>query len=359
MNKKTLKELAEELERQKANRYDIVVPSDRLIVLKDGDKIYMDIPQPDGTTKRHSITSHAHDQIANKTGIPIKYYNKMKETGHLDLLANNVNEWMPNKDKRLVRVLDNKVRALLSDRYRVIDNYDVLYATLEEFKKIQQERNMNIEIKRSDLTETNIYIKATSPDLVDEVIHWKDRDGKERTEPVHGGIIISNSEVGAGAFNVKPFVNVLVCQNGLIGEHVFKRVHIGRELGVGLIDWSNETLELEDAALWSKIRDMIQATFDPEVFHKWVDEINEIASTEVPKPSLAVDNIIKHFDLPKSKKDDLLNQFAKESPTQWGLSMAVTQIAQNEEDYEKQIEMEKIGAQLLEKKVTPIILKEE
>ena len=359
MEKKSLKELVDELERQKTSRYDVVVPSENLIVLKDGDNLYVDVPQPDGTSKRHGITEYAHSQFADKTGIPLKYYNKMKETGHIDLLATNINEWLPTKDKRLVRILDNNVRALLSDRYRIIDNYDVVYATLEEFKKIQEQRNINIEIKRNDLTETSLYIKATSPDLTDEVIHWKDRDGNEKTEPVHGGIIISNSEVGAGAFNVKPFVNVLVCQNGLIGEHVFKRVHIGRELGVGLIDWSNETLELEDAALWSKIRDMIQATFDSEVFHKWMDEINEVASTEVPKPVIAVDNIIKHFDMPKSKKDDLLNQFAKESPTQWGLSMAVTQIAQNEEDYEQQIEMEKIGAKILDKKITPIILKED
>ena len=145
-NKKTLNELVEELERQKTNRYDIVVPSENLIVLKDGEKVWIDVPQPDGKTKRHGITKYAHEQIADKTGIPLKYYNKMKETGHLDLLANNINEWMPTKDRRLVRVLDDNVRALLSDRYRIIDNDDVLYATLDEFKNIQEQRKLKIEI---------------------------------------------------------------------------------------------------------------------------------------------------------------------------------------------------------------------
>ena len=152
MEKKTLKELVDELERQKTNRYDVVVPSENLIVLKDGDKLWIDVPQPDGTTKRHGITDYAHYQVADKTGIPVKYYNKMKDSGHLDLLATNVNEWMPAKEKRLVRILDNNVRALLSDRYRIIDNHDVLFATLEEFKAIQETRKINIEI--------NIYMKS-------------------------------------------------------------------------------------------------------------------------------------------------------------------------------------------------------
>jgi len=348
--RKSLSELAEELERQKNSRYDVVVPSDQLIVLKEGNQIKIDVPLPDGETKRHGLTEWAHSQISDKTQIPKKYYDRMRETSQLDLLASNVNTWLPSKDKRLVRVLDGDVRALLSDRYRIIDNYDVLFATLEEFQKLKEETGINIEIKRADLTDQHLYIKATSPDLTDEVIKTGDR-----TEPVHGGIIITNSEVGAGAFNVKPFMNVLVCQNGLIGKHVFKRVHLGREKGIGLIDWSDDTLMKQDDALWAKIRDMIHGTFTPEVFHKWVDEMNKVASVEIEKPTLAIDNIIKKFDIGKNKKDDLLNQFAKETNTQWGLAMAVTRIAQDEETYEDQIKMEEIGTEILQTRPEELI----
>jgi len=341
--KEKLDELMNELERQKKNRYDIVVPTDCLIVLKEGNQIWMEVPQPDGEVKHHTITEWAHQQICEKTGIPKKYYDKMRQGDKLNLLAENVNSWLPSKDKRLVRVLDNQVRALLSDRYRIIDNYDVFDASLEEFGKITKEKKIGIEIKRADITEQHLYIKATSPDLTGEVFHFKDR-----TEPVQGGIIISNSEVGSGAFRVEPFINVLVCQNGLIGENSFVKVHLGRELGIGIIDWIDETLQLEDAALWSKIRDMIQGTFTPEVFQKWLDKINKVAQVEILKPVVAVDNIIKKYELPKERREALLNQFIQEGPTQWGLSMAVTRIAQDEKDYEKQIQMEKIGAQILD-----------
>jgi len=32
------------------------------------------------------------------------------------------------------------------------------------------------------------------------------------------------------------------------------------------MDWSDETRQLEDRVLWSKVRDIIKATFDREVF---------------------------------------------------------------------------------------------
>lgn len=347
-----LQALFAELERQKQNRYDLVVPTESLIVLQEENQILMDVPQPDDKVKRHGITEFAQHQIAEKCKIPWRYYDKMREAGKLDLLTDNVNAWLPDKEQRLVRVLDDNVRALLSDRYRCIDNYDMSLLMLEEFEKIQK-GGMQVDIKDATLTETKLYIKATSPDLSDDVIY-----AKGKAEPVHGGIIISNSEVGHGAFRVEPFMNVLVCQNGLISDRAFARVHLGRQLDAGFIDWSNETIELDDKALWAKIRDMIRGTFTKEIFQSWVDRLNEVASFEIPKPVVAVDNVVKHFKISDKRKEDLLNQFAKQSPTQWGLSMAVTRIAQDEKNYDNRIELEKVGAKILETQ-PQILIKEQ
>jgi hypothetical protein len=340
----SLSDLVAELERQKNNRYDIVVPSDKIIMGYDSNlnKIYMDIPQLDGTTKQHGITEYAHEQIATKTGIPAKYYDKMIEEGKFELLSANVNGWMPSKDKRLVRVLDNDVRALLSDRYRIIDNHDILFETLQQFKKIQ-DGGIQIDIKESCLTDKHLYLKAVSPDISGEVMHYKGR-----TEPVQGGIILSNSEVGCGAYRVEPFVNVLVCQNGLIRERSFNKVHLGKERGIGLVDWSDQTLEYQDMTLWSELRDIITNTFKPEVFQEWLRKINDKAGMEIQRPEEAINVVIKNYSLPLSVKNDLINQFMRESPTVWGLSMAVTQVAQKQSNYETQIDMERVGSRILE-----------
>jgi hypothetical protein len=325
--------------------YDIVVPGDSLLMGYDANTrtTYLSVPQLDETIKQHELTNYAHEQIATKTGIPIRYYERMREDGKLELLSQNVNTWLPDREKRLVRVQDDKVRAVLSDRYRIIDNYDVVFETLEQLKKIQEKTGLQIDVKECSLTDRHLYMKITSPGLSGKVLHYKGRE-----EPVEGGIIISNSEVGCGAFRVEPFVNVLICQNVLIGEHKLAKVHLGKERGIGLIDWSDETLEYQDMELWSSVRDLIIATFNPEIFSKWLDEINEVAGKELEKPLEAVDNVIKRYGLPQKMKDDLVSQFMKESPTVWGLSMAVTRVAQRQENYETQVDMERIGAKIIE-----------
>jgi len=152
-------------------------------------------------------------------------------------------------ERRLIRILDGRIRAILSDRYRVMDNYDLVFLALDEFK-----RKETVEIYRIDLTETMLYLKAIDRTLADSV-----RDG----DIVYGGLIIRNSEVGASALRVEPFILRKVCSNGLILERSLKKIHLGRQtMEVGEIDWSDETRMLEDRALWAKVRDIIRATFD-------------------------------------------------------------------------------------------------
>ena len=57
-NFRNIDQLKEELERQKKNKYDLVVPSDQLIVFSEGNKIYMTVPQTDGSKKNHDITNY-------------------------------------------------------------------------------------------------------------------------------------------------------------------------------------------------------------------------------------------------------------------------------------------------------------
>lgn len=344
--KMDLRQLVDELERQKKNRYDIIVPTESLKVVYDVgyNKILMSVPQPDDSFKMHSITQNANNQIAEKTGIPQKYYDKMLQEQKYQLFCDNVNTWLPSKDKRMIRVLDNEVRALLSDRYRPIDNYDIVFLLLEKFKELQ-EQGFRVEIKQNNLTEQHLYIKAISYDLSGKVKH------KDKLTDVYGGIVISNSEVGVGSFNVNPFMFVPICTNGLISENSFRKIHLGKERGCGLLNWSDETLNLQDLELWSSIKDLVNNTFNLDVFQKWIDQINGVSSIEIDKPIIAVENTIKKFDLPKTLKDDLINQFTKEGNTLWGLSMALTNIAQKQEVYENQIKFEEIGNQILN---TPI-----
>jgi len=40
------------------------------------------------------LTEWAHSQLAEKTGIPKKYYDRMREAEEYELLAENINTWL-------------------------------------------------------------------------------------------------------------------------------------------------------------------------------------------------------------------------------------------------------------------------
>ncbi|TFG95441.1 DUF932 domain-containing protein, partial [Candidatus Thorarchaeota archaeon] len=321
-----LMELATELERQKESRLDVVVDSRNITAMPDQEgTVKLSIPTISDNVNYYTVypmTDFAHSQVAAKTNIPKRYYDKMRE-GHPDLLALNINEWMPSKDRRLIRVLDGKVRAFLSDRYKILDNHDLLFQALGTFKDV------GADIHKADLSPTNMYVKAIVPHTIEEI-----RAGDQ----VIPGVILRNSEVGDGAFRVDPFMLRLVCSNGMIGMRTLKRVHLGAQKEIGTIDWSDETKSAVDKGIWLQVRDTIRQTFDPEVFAKWVDQLRQGTEVEIENPSLAIDNVIENYSINQDMKTDLLNQFLKGGDsTQWGLANAVTAAAKYVESVDVQV----------------------
>jgi hypothetical protein len=322
--------LVKELERQKANSLDLIVDGRTLKTVPDrAEGVRLAIPEKG----EYPLTEWAHLQLAEKLQIPKKYYDRMRFQGKNWLLAENINAWLPEKERRLIRILDGRIRAILSDRYRIMDNYDVLFLALEEFKNRE-----TVEVYRADLTETMFYLKAIDRGLTAEV---RDKD------VVRGGLIIRNSEVGASAFKVEPFVLRKICMNGLIGEHSLKKIHLGRQtLETGEIDWSDETRELEDRALWAKIRDIIKATFDGKIFGYWVEKLKESTEIEVEKPKVAVENLVKFYGLSQEQRDFLLMHFSEK--TKYGLVDVVTTLAREAGNVDEQVRLEEVGGKILD-----------
>jgi len=365
--KEKINNLFEELKRQMNNSYDMVVPSERLIAVKDGENLGVDVMLTDeekqnlslsNYSQTHGLTDWAKGQIANKTGIPMRYFRRMEDSGKIDLLSHNINTWMPDREKRMVRVLDGKIRAFVSSKYYPINNYDVMFLSIQEVNKIRQ-NGMLVDVADARISDTKMYMKFVSPDLTADIDKY---GGLKQPEPVQGGIIISNSEVGNGAFCVQPYINVLVCSNGLVSDKALRKVHVGKERKLGVVDWSDATKKLSDELLFSQIRDMIQQTFNKNIFDEWVNEINGIAQIEVPKPQIAINKISSHFNFTKKQEESILDEFISNAPntgsTQWGVSMAVTRCAQDMENYDDRISMEEAGAQLLKKEMTKLVTAE-
>ena len=121
--------LHEELERQLGTKKDLLVPLPRTHhrTAEDGE-CALEIEEPAGV-QRYGITPLARRQLAEKLKIPYAYFERMR-TEQPELLDRNVNAWLEQEEgeRQLLRTLDGKVRAVLSERYRRLDNYDLARA---------------------------------------------------------------------------------------------------------------------------------------------------------------------------------------------------------------------------------------
>jgi hypothetical protein len=324
-----IRALVEELEKQKENSLDLIAESQSLKAIPAEQGIKLMIPE----RSAYPLTEWAHSQLSEKLEIPKRYYERMRKAGKAELLAENVNAWLGDKERRLIRIMDGEIRAILSDRYRIMDNYDLVFLAMDEFRKKE-----TIEIYQANLTETMLYLKTVDKTLTFEV---------REEDVIYGGLILRNSEVGASAFRVEPFILRKICSNGLIGAHSLKKIHLGRQtLEVGEIDWSEETRELEDQALWAKVKDIIGATFEQEVFESWVEKLKESTEIVVEKPVKAVNNIVKLAGLKEEQRNELLMHFSEH--TKYGLVNAITTLARDTKSVDEQIRMEEFGGKLLD-----------
>ena len=113
----------------------------------------------------YRITDIAHRQIADRLNIPYKYYER-KRLDYPALLDKNVNGWLlKHPERRMLRTLDGKLRAFLSDRYRRLDNLELVDHVLPVIAEMK-----GCEIISCDITETHLYLKVINKTMKAEIV---------------------------------------------------------------------------------------------------------------------------------------------------------------------------------------------
>ncbi len=339
---KTLLELGQELERQRRIRKDFIADTRSLMMTTDEDgssRLDLDLGDKNETFKVNEL---AHQQIANRLQIPLRYYQKMR-TEYPTLLDDNVNSWLSqNAERRMVRVLDGKVRAFLSDRYRRLDNLEL--ATKSVLPTLQG-MGKNIDIVSCDVTETHMYIKVINKKLKAEVAVG---------DVMQAGMVISNSEVGLGSLKVEPLVYRLVCKNGLIvKDFAQKRYHVGKQIE-GEEDsayeiYSDETLQADDEAFFLKVQDTVRCAVDEARFMLTVNKLKEAKNEFTGQdPVHTVEVLADKYILNQNERGSVLRHFIIGADnSKYGLIQAVTRASQDIEDYGRATELERLGGELL------------
>ena len=336
-----LPEVLMELQRQNAAKRDYIAPAQSFTLQPDGTTFQMR-HMSTGETEVLGTTDLFHRQIGNALSIPAKYYDMMRAEKP-ELLAENVNAWFGDRDQSyMIRSMDygsgRVARALLSDRYRRIDNLEVATAVLPLFAGREE-----MEVVSANVSDQRLYIKILNRRLEMEVVPG---------DYVQAGVVISNSEVGLGAVSVQPLVYRLVCSNGLcvndLGE---RRAHVGRSaktLEDSFTIYTDETLEAEDKAFMLKLRDTTMAAIEEAHFAQIVGRLQETTQAKITgRVQDVIELTGKAFDLNQGEQDSILNYLiAGGDLSLYGLTNAITRASQDVDSYDRATALEGIGWQV-------------
>jgi len=364
-----LPNLVDMLKVQSDIRYDVVVPASGIefrngnVFVKDGTARFAE----EGlyTEDAELVPTGIFDEgVAKRFDIPLKYVRRMRTQVASDLAEmakddgtlydQNINYWLdadPNK-RHLIRgfLTDGAgepgiARALLSDRYRTIDNYDVLMATLTGVRAA----GVEVDIDGADLSDRRMSVRLTCPEVTayaDEILGgyrspFSGETGSDNPT-VFAGLVVKNSETGGGAFTIVPRLVVQVCNNGLqLTKDAMRAIHLGGKLDEGVIKWSDDTQRQELELVTSKTRDAVATFLDIDYMKAKITELQELAGVDVTKPADTIQRVGRKVGWSETEQDEILSHFIKGGQTTaLGVAQAVTSVAQTTDSPDRQDELE-------------------
>lgn len=337
---RSLPEVLTELQRQNTAKRDFISPAQAFTLHPDGSTFEM-LHQNTGEVEVMGTTDLFHRQIGSALNIPAKYYDLMRKEKP-DLLAENVNAWFGSRNQSyMVRSMDygngRVARALLSDRYRRIDNLEVATAILPLFAGKEEMEVVSCNVR------DKLFIKIVNHKLEMQVVPG---------DYVQAGVVISNSEVGLGAVSVQPLVYRLVCSNGLcVQDFGERKAHVGRAakaLEDSFNIYTDETLEAEDKAFMLKLRDTTLAAIEEARFSQIVGVLEQSHGAKITgRVQDVIELTGKAYDLNQPEQDSILNYLIKGGDLSlYGLSNAITRASQDVDSYDRATALEGIGWQV-------------
>ncbi len=338
---RSLKEVMAELDRQSRAKRDYIGPAEAFHLRDDGQTFEIN-HVVSGQQEVFATSQLFHRQVAAALGIPAKYYDMMSAQKP-ELLAENVNAWFADRtNSYMIRSMDygkgSVARALLSERYRRIDNMEVATSVLPLFAGQEQ-----YEVVSCEVTENRLYLKIVNHRLEMAVVPG---------DYVQAGVVISNSEVGLGSVSVQPLVYRLVCTNGMVVNDMGERKnHVGRTaraLEDSFYIYSDETIEAEDKAFLLKLRDVTAAAIEESRFAQVVGRLKEAAGVPITgKVPEVVELTGRSYGLNQDEQDNILQYLISGGDlSQYGLSNAITRASQEVESYDRATALEGIGWQV-------------
>lgn len=372
----SIEDLVRLMQTQHTRRLDVVAGSGAIRV-KDGKLIVKGV-EPELTSDGVNMVDGTYlptavfdEGVANRLDIPVGYLKRLRQT-RTDIYDATVNAFLHGKTVRrasgdtdvihepdarnfLIRAYrgddtgEGVARALLSDKYGALDNLDITMATLAGLEAAGIDpQSLNLS---GDITERRMYLRISAPHiqaLAPQLLSgyrspYTGQTGDENPT-VFAGIVVSNSEVGNGAFTVTPRLTVEVCTNGMtISKDVQRAVHLGSRMEEGLIEWSADTQRKQLELVTAKARDAVTTFMSPGYVERAIKALEAEAGVAVD-PIKATDTIAyvgKKLGWTQTEQDGILGRFIQgQQLTSGGILQAATAYAQDIEDADASAELE-------------------
>lgn len=310
---------------------DLVIFSMNMDMSEDGNSFYLNIQDEQIFI---SISENMHRQISDKLNIPFTYYQYLQDNVP-NLLAKNVNDLLRYGTKNyLIRMYNGEPilgRALLSDRFNLIDDIDVFNASIDGIKNAGVEVDINLIFKSEE--RMFLYVKKIGNPIILNGIS------------IESGFLLTNSEVGLGRFEIVPRMLL----NGYpitFHEKAFSKYHIGQTLPEGEVLNSDKIRNENIQHVLQMTERAIESFFTESFIRKMVDKFLKSKEEEFKFKFDVAENIIKHLGLKKDIKDAFIREYLTTGNyTHIGLFFAVSKALEKlsgEDKLKKELELTKL-----------------
>lgn len=337
MHRYDFESFKKQLKKQSSLRDDKVLNMKDFFII-DGQNAVLD-------GKLYDLEDSFHYNLSRKLEIPFHYYNRIKkeEPKLFEKTVNTLNNFdkaqlfRTHKEKKKFKVKNvlrgqsqGNLRALLSDRYKIIDNQEVINHLEPLFEK-------NKFVLLSAYEDNNIMsLKIRFPHLIGTV-----RQG----DTVFGGIYLRNSEVGRSSLTISALIYRLVCTNGLMlpnTESIANTFHLGAKNHIG----SNPNYIIPQVAI-DKIDSIIEQLFNKDIFKNHIDTLRETANKEFKKVNY--EKIKEMYQTTEQEEEMIKEELGRENDfTVYGLIQAFTSTARKINNIQRSLYLEKVGGYLIQ-----------
>jgi hypothetical protein len=202
-----------------------------------------------------------------------------------------------------------------------------------------------------------MYIKVVDQRIKKDLpVGWTNQNrGHGRFDTLSPALVLSNSEVGAGALSVRTSVYFGGCTNlTVIREGAVRKYHVGGKHDVGDQVYallSETTKKLTDAAIWSTVKDVVAGAFDQAHFDAVVAKMEDATKQKIDAG--VVNEIVEitgdRYGFNENEKSGILRHLIEGGDlSRYGLHNAVTRMSADLDNYDRATQVEELGGDIIE-----------